>query len=123
MMNAERDLTTRLFLMFQSRMAKMLSVMPPSRSNEILWEDWFAYVDSLAPEVETIRLSKDRLMQGEDDGGLSMAIRRLPVLNSLVERLNRGPFDKIVINDPLGPSLILVSRDFALKALSLGELP
>lgn len=47
-------------------------------------------------------------------------------VNYLIERVNEGPFDKIIIHDPATSEdrgFLLLDRDFAQKVLVLGELP
>jgi hypothetical protein len=44
----------------------------------------------------------------------------------LIERINEGPFDKLIIHDPATTEdrgFLLLDRDFAQKVLVLGELP
>jgi hypothetical protein len=47
-------------------------------------------------------------------------------MSYLIERVNEGPFDKIIIHDPATSEdrgFLLLDRDFAQKVLVLGELP
>jgi hypothetical protein len=117
-----------LFDIFEEKMSEMCSVTPSGHSKSIVTEEWWGYLDSLAPSVESIRPSVACK-------GFQVAVRKrgnIPVLNLLVDRINSGDFDCIVIEDPAissshiptwGPNLILVDRVFADKVLLLGELP
>lgn len=117
-----------LFDLFEERMAQTCSVVPSGHSKSIVSEEWFSYLDSLRPDVESIRpseLFRSRPVAPRKTGNF-------PVLSFLVERINGGGFDGIIIEDPgvssnhnptWGPNLILVSRGFADKVLLLGGLP
>lgn len=117
-----------LFDIFEEKMSEMCSVNPSGHSKSIVTDEWWSYLDSLAPSVESIRPSVACR-------NFQVAVRKrgnIPVLNLLVERINGGDFDGLVIEDPgissshvptWGPNLILVDRGFADKVLLLGELP
>lgn len=117
-----------LFGIFEEKMAQMCSVVPSDHSKSIVSHEWFSYIDSLRPSVETIRPS-------EVLRGLPVSVRKtgnVPVLSLLIDRINGGGFDGVVIEDPgissghvptWGPNLLLISRDFADKVMLLGGLP
>jgi hypothetical protein len=124
----EKKLMDMLFGLFEEKMAEMCSVVPSDHSKSIVSREWFDYVDSLAPQVESIRPT-------EYMRGVSLMPRKngnIPIVNLLSERINKGNFDMILIEDPgisgdhvapWGPNLILVQREFAEKAVALGYLP
>lgn len=117
-----------LFEMFEEKMTQICSVVPSGHSKSIVSDEWFSYLDSLRPAVECIRPSE--LFRRHQ-----VAVKKtdnLPVLALLMDRINSGGFDGLIIEDPgissshiptWGPNLLLVSRDFADKALLLGVLP
>lgn len=117
-----------LFRIFEEKMAEMCSVVPSDHSKSIVSQDWFSYIDSLGPAVETIRPS-------EELRGRGVTVRKsgnVPALALLAGRINKGPFDRILIEDPgispshiptWGPNLLLVDRDFAERVIFMGCLP
>lgn len=125
---AEEKILEALFGIFEERMAEMCSVVPSGHSKSIVSEEWFSYIDSLAPHVESIRPSqhmKSRAVLPRKTGNI-------PVVQLLTDRINRGGFDMVVIEDPgvsrdhiptWGPNLLLVDREFADKVVALGCLP
>lgn len=117
-----------LFRIFEDKMAEICSVVPSGHSKSIVSEDWFSYVDSLAPHVETIRPTEHKRVHGI----VPRKTGNIPVLQLLADRINRGDFNMLLIEDPgisrhhlptWGPNLILVERDFADKVVALGCLP
>lgn len=127
-MAPEKNPADALFEMFEERMAEMCSVVPSEHSKSIVSEEWFSYLDSLHPQVESIRPTD--LMRRRE-----VVVKKrhnIPVISLLAERINSRGFDGLLIEDPgisrshvptWGPNLLLVSREFADKALLLGCLP
>lgn len=129
-MNRDRSaaMQDELFRIFEDRMSAICSVVPSNHSKSIVNEEWFSYVDSLSPAVESIRPTMSMI-------GKHITIRKtgnIPVVALLMERINEGRFDGFVIEDPgvsreyipaWGPNLLLVDREFALRVVALGELP
>ena len=106
----------------------MCSVVPSEHSKSIVSEEWFSYLDSLHPQVESIRPTD--LLKSHDV--VVSKKNNIPVVSLLAARINCGGFDGLIIEDPgisrshvptWGPNLLLVSREFADKALLLGCLP
>jgi hypothetical protein len=124
----EDGVSEELFGIFEERMAAICSVVPSAHAKSLVSGEWFSYIDSLAPHVESIRPSqymKSRAIMPRKTGNI-------PVVQLLAERINRGGFDAVVIEDPgvlsdhiptWGPNLLLVGRDFAYKVVALGCLP
>jgi hypothetical protein len=124
----EKKLVDVLFGLFEERMAEMCSVVPPENSKSIVSHEWFEYIDSLAPHVESIRPT-------EYMRSVTLLPRKtgnIPIVRLLSERINKGAFDMILVEDPgisgdhvppWGPNLLLVQREFAEKAVALGCLP
>ena len=117
-----------LFNIFEDKMAEICSVVPSGHTKSIVSEEWFSYVDSLAPHVETIRPTKAKRSYGI----VPRKTGNIPVVELLAERINRGDFNMVLIEDPgisrnhlptWGPNLLLVDRDFADKVVALGCLP
>jgi hypothetical protein len=117
-----------LFGLFEERMAEMCSVVPSDNSKSIVSQEWFSYVDSLAPHVTPIRPTeymRSRAIVPRKTGNI-------PVVEILAQKVNEGGFDMIIVEDPgisgdhvptWGPNLLLVQREFAEKAVALGCLP
>lgn len=117
-----------LFGIFEDKMAEMCSVVPSGYAKSIVSEEWFSYVDSLAPHVEPIRPTEHMKNQGITPSKTG----NIPVVRLLSQRINRGNFDMVVIEDPgisrdhiptWGPNLLLVDREFADRVVALGCLP
>ena len=124
----EKRLVDVLFGLFEEKMAEMCSVVPSDHSKSIVSEEWFSYVDSLDPHVESVRPSEYMKSRGI----VPHKTGNIPVVQLLADRINKGGFDGVVIEDPgisrdhiptWGPNLLLVQREFAEKAVALGCLP
>lgn len=117
-----------LYDIFEEKMAQMCSVVPSGHSKNIVSDEWFSYVDSLRPAVESIRPSA----RPKSDWSAPKKNGNMPLLSMLMDRINDEGFDRLVIEDPgissrhvptWGPNLLLIDRDFADKILVLGGLP
>jgi hypothetical protein len=124
----EDRLVDLLFELFEEKMAEVCSVVPSNHSKSIVSEKWLSYVDSLEPYVESIRPSEYMKSRGV----MPRKMGNMPVVKLLADRINKGGFDGVVIEDPgifhdhiptWGPNLLLVQREFADKAIALGCLP
>ena len=98
----------------------------------------YQIVRSEADKLWSIFRKKHDKIQWEHLGSWSKYLEELGVervcqyshmmspVSYLIERVNEGPFDKIIIHDPAtteNRGFLLLDRDFAQKVLVLGDLP
>lgn len=94
------------YQMVRSEADKLWSIFRKKYEN-LDWK-WYKYLDELGVE---------RVCQYS---------HMMSPVSYLIERVNEGPFDKIIIHDPATTEdrgFLLLDRDFAQKVLVLGELP
>jgi len=121
------EMIDALFRIFESKMAELCDVKVNPNVKTLASHKWFDYIDSLSPEVATIRPAREvRLPAAPRKTG------NTPIVKLIAERINSCDSPPVIVEDPgvdsghnplFGPNLLLVDRSFAERVLVLGSLP